>query len=397
MPIAVHCPSCDAKLNAPDAAAGKTVKCPKCKEAMVIPDADEVAVEEAAPPKKSKARADDDKPVVKKKKIIVEDDEDEYEEERPRKKKGKKKPAKAGLSPVLIAAILGGVLILGGGGFAAYWFGIREKPKETANTNNPGTPPQPGPPGGGPPMPGGGNLPGPSVGGPGVGTPNVPSGAVKPLYENANPRIATFRQISSNNLKQIGLAMHTVADVYNGSLPAGIYDSNGNVGLSWRVAILPFIEQESLYKQFKLNEPWNSEHNKKLIPLMPKTYAAPGQEPNNGLTYYRSFTGPETAFPTPMRGAAGQPAFGLKFSGVQDGLSNTGIVVEAGDPVEWTKPDELVFSSSGAVPRFGGIFADSWHLLLGDGSVRRMKSSTPEGTIKAIITAKGGEVVNFDE
>lgn len=399
MPIAVICPGCNSRLNAPDAAAGKTVKCPKCKAAMVIPETEAnpgfETVEEAEmktkpqgkskPAVKSDVELDDDEDdrPRKKKKIEVDDDE---EDDKPRKKKGKKKPAPAGLSPVLVGAILGGVLLLGGGAFAVYWFAIREKPEEAAaGTPNP---PFAGPNSKGGPPPG---IPGPGSGGTSQ-PPTTPSGPVKPIYKTSN---FGSRRISANNLKQIGIAFHNMASTY-GSVPTGIGDATGNVGLSWRVAILPFVEEAELYRQFKLNEPWNSEHNKKLIPKMPKVFAAPGKEPNDGRTFYRSFAGPDTMFP-PARGQAGQIILGIKLSGVPDGLSNTAMVVEAGDSVDWTKPDELTFSAGGTLPRVGGIFGDGYTVLMGDGSVRFVKSSTPPDTLKALITVRGGEIVDFKD
>ena len=410
MPIAVVCPGCNSRLNAPEAAAGKTVKCPKCKAPLVIPEPDAdpgfetvddpvpspkkpAAASAKAPAVKTDVMLDDDdddeeeKPRAKKKSREVEDEDEDEDDDRPKKKgKGKGKKKSKGSPVLLIGAIAGGILLLVGA-FCIYWFAIREdKPKETANNTTPNVPPggpQPGGPGPGGFVPPGGGGPSPP-----------PSGPVKPLYETAT---STNRQISSNNLKQFGLAMHNFASVYNGAFPAGIYDSTGKVGLSWRVAILPYIEQESLYAQFKLDEPWNSEHNKKLIPMMPKLFAAPGQQPNDGYTYYRSFTGPDTAFPPPTAGRGGQPAMGLRMSGVTDGLSNTGFIVEAGDPVEWTKPDELVFTVTGPLPRVGGIFGDGYFILLGDGRPQWMKTTASPDTLKAIITARGGEIVDFNK
>jgi|GEM_PF-2634999 len=407
MPIAVVCPGCAAKLNAPDATAGKTVKCPKCKEPLAVPAESPApqfeVVDEPVPPKPAKPKP------VKKSDVVLDDeddDDDEDMEERPKKKKGKKKPAAAGLSPAVIAAIVGGALLLGGGAFVAYWFGIREPEAKPMTSNTPQMPSNPGlPPGGmAPPPPGGGpNVPGPNVPGPkpaGGGaatmpTPNTPSGPVKALYEEKHPAGPVYRAASANNLKMIAIAHHNAVSAYGSGFPAGIYDSNGNVGLSWRVAILPFIEQDSLYRQFKLNEPWDSEHNKKLIPLMPKTYAAPGADPKKGLTHYRSFSGANTMFPPPPRGTPGQLAFGLKMFDVPDGLSNTAMIAEAGDAVEWTKPDELVVSS-GSLPRLGGIFADNFAVVLGDGSVRRLKIDTPADKLKAMITPRGGETIDFN-
>src|SRR5207249_9424617 len=91
---------------------------------------------------------------------------------------------------------------------------------------------------------------------------------------------------------------------------------------------------------------------KKLLAQMPKQYAPPGGGGQPGFTYYRSFTGPDTLF-TPQRGQGGQPAKGLSFARVTDGLSNTAMVVEAGDPVEWSRPDELEYAAGKPLPRVG--------------------------------------------
>src|SRR5947209_5856729 len=64
---------------------------------------------------------------------------------------------------------------------------------------------------------------------------------------------------SSNNLKQIVIAFHNYASANNNALPNNLYTKDGKALLSWRVVILPYIEQEALYKQFKLDEPWDSD------------------------------------------------------------------------------------------------------------------------------------------
>jgi hypothetical protein len=153
MPIAVVCPGCNARLNAPDAAAGKTVKCPKCKEPLVIPspEADagfETVDEPAAPSKKpptpvkvpavktdvtvDDGEEEDVKPRAKK---MRDDDEDDEGEDRRRKKGKGKKKAKAGGSPLLLIGAIAGFVLLLGGGFCIYWFALRgDSTKETAGT-----------------------------------------------------------------------------------------------------------------------------------------------------------------------------------------------------------------------------------------------------------------------
>ena len=191
---------------------------------------------------------------------------------------------------------------------------------------------------------------------------------------------ASARMVSQNNLKQIGLAMHNYHDAFTALPAVAIYSKDGKPLLSWRVAILPFIEQDNLYKQFHLDEPWDSEHNKKLLAQMPKIYGPLGDK-----THYRVFHG---------KGAAFEGKKGLKFTSFTDGLSNTVLVVEAVDPVEWTKPEEFEYSAEAALPKLGGKpFENGFNALFGDGSVRMMSNKVKEELMRAVITRNGGETI----
>ena len=154
------------------------------------------------------------------------------------------------------------------------------------------------------------------------------------------------------------------------------------------MAILPFLEQGNLYRQFKLDEPWNSPHNLKLLPLMPKTYAPAAGTAGPNATFYRVFSGPNTPFsgPTPAR----LPASFL------DGTSYTILVVEAGQAVPWTKPDELVYNPAGPLPALGGMFKDGFNVLMADISVHFVKRTVSDKTLRAAITPAGGDVLGSD-
>src|SRR5262249_6139038 len=144
-------------------------------------------------------------------------------------------------------------------------------------------------------------------------------------------RLAAARMQSANNLKQITLALHNYESAY-GRLPAhAIYSKDGKALLSWRVAILPFIEQDALYKKFKLDEPWDSPHNKKLIPLMPPIYKpVRGKATEKFGTFYQVFFG---------NGAIFEGKSGIRITDIFDGTSNTIMVAEAGKDVIWSKPE----------------------------------------------------------
>jgi len=111
------------------------------------------------------------------------------------------------------------------------------------------------------------------------------------LKDAASPDAAARAQIAEN-LKQLGIGLHNYHDTYTILPTAAIYGKDGKALLSWRVAILPFIEHDDLYKQFKLDEPWDSEHNKKLIEKMPRTFAPAGsQAEKDHETHYQGFVG----------------------------------------------------------------------------------------------------------
>ncbi len=201
-------------------------------------------------------------------------------------------------------------------------------------------------------------------------------------------RTAAARAQSANNLKQIGLAFHNYHDVHGTLPPQAIYDKDGKALLSWRVLILPYIEQDALYKEFRLNEPWDSAHNKKLLARMPRIYAPVGGKnaaPNG--TFYQVFFG---------KGAMFEGKRGLGFRAVTDGLSNTLMAVESAKDVPWTKPDDVAFDGKD-VPKLGGLFEEGFNALFGDGSVRFMAKAVKKDTLKALITRDGGEVIGPGE
>lgn len=200
---------------------------------------------------------------------------------------------------------------------------------------------------------------------------------------------AAGRMQDANNLKQIGLAMHSYNDA-TGKLPAAATcDPNGKPLLSWRVAILPYIEQGGLYNQFKMDEPWDGPNNSKLIPLMPKTYAIPNDTTTPaGLTHYRVFVGNGAAFDW-CKGANIPNDF-------SDGTSNTILVVEAATAVPWTKPDELDYDPNGPLPALDNQFSGGSQAALADGEVRMISSSISQQTLRAAITRNGGETLGPD-
>jgi hypothetical protein len=194
-------------------------------------------------------------------------------------------------------------------------------------------------------------------------------------------------KISSNNLKQIVLAFHNYHDSNNNKLPSDILDKDGKPLLSWRVAILPYVEELELYKQFKQNEPWDSDNNKKLIEKMPKLYTPVRVKAKAGETFYQTFTGEGTIF------VKNVPVY--KIFNIPDGTSNTGMIFEAGEPVIWSKPADLAFDAKKPLPKLGGLFDGECHVAMGDGSVRLLKKNPDEQQMKYLIMPADGNPVDF--
>jgi hypothetical protein len=202
-------------------------------------------------------------------------------------------------------------------------------------------------------------------------------------------RASAGRMQSMNNLKQISLAMHIYHDQNNSFPPAASRDKAGKKLLSWRVLVLPYLEQQELFKQFHLDEPWDSDHNRKLIEKMPALYVAPQlskADRTNGKTTYLGVAGPTGMF--------GQ-AEGLKLRDITDGTSNTLMIVDVNDQnaVVWTKPDDWVPDEKKLLDALIGHYPEGFLAAFADGSVRLLMKNTDVNTLKALISYKGGEVV----
>lgn len=218
-------------------------------------------------------------------------------------------------------------------------------------------------------------------------------GLLLPAVQSA--REAARRTAMMNNFRQVMLAMLIHSDA-NRSLPAqAICDKDGKPLLSWRVAMLPYLEEGGLYREFRLDEPWDSEHNRRLIESMPAVYADPSapDEQAAGLTTIQVLTGKGTPF------TAADKA--IHLDDITDGTSRTVAIVEASpdQAVPWTKPDDLEFDPAeplagvGNPRRPGGLFLGGFF----DGSVRTF---TPEEIdpqlFRALVTPAGGEQISLD-
>lgn len=201
------------------------------------------------------------------------------------------------------------------------------------------------------------------------------------------------RQRATDNLKQIGIALHNYLDQKGTFPPQAIANAKGTPLLSWRVAILPYLDQQALYDRFHLDEPWDSPHNKELLKEMPAVFRspampAPSDEP--GLTRFQALVGGTTDH------TVINAPDGAKLSDITDGASNTIVLVEAAGTVPWTKPDDL---SPGPEDEEVGqrTHKQGFLALMADGSVHRIAADLPIPVFHALFTIDGGEVIDWEQ
>lgn len=196
-----------------------------------------------------------------------------------------------------------------------------------------------------------------------------------------------------NNLKQIGLGLQIYADVNGCFPPAYVADAEGRPTHSWRVLILPYIEQKPLYKRYDFNEPWNGPHNRLLAKSIPPCFRCPGDPslPGSANTSYVAITGQQTIW-------ADDIPPGL--DDISDGTSNTLAVVEiAGMGINWMEARDLPFSALNLgvnAPQGGGISSThpgAANVVFCDGATRTVQSTIPVDILKAFATKSAGETL----
>ncbi|GAB4139001.1 MAG: hypothetical protein Tsb009_07620 [Planctomycetaceae bacterium] len=202
----------------------------------------------------------------------------------------------------------------------------------------------------------------------------------------------------------MAIALHNYHETYGSFPPAVMYDKDGKPMHSWRVLILPFLEQGHLYKEYRLDEPWNSPHNSKLAYYMPREYRCPSYDSFLSdheidgpefkvLTNYVAIVGPGTIF---EKGRA------ITHKDVTDGTGKTIMLAETSRrPVHWMQPDDITPAKLVIDLRLskgekmsnheGGL-----HVLFADGAVRFLSSDVSLKTLRALCTRAGDETIDDD-
>ncbi len=194
-----------------------------------------------------------------------------------------------------------------------------------------------------------------------------------------------------NNLKQIGLGLHAQHDtIGNFAVPFALDDfKQPNPGLSWRVGMLPFVEQAVLFGQFDRSKRWDDPQNQFSSNRIVPAYST--LEEPNGPTFTRLF-----GFNGPGALMEANRKFPMKLTNVSDGVSNTAMVIEVTNGAIWASPTDVPYTRNGPLPSFGAAGNDYFLLLLADGSVRNVKKNIPPAIMHALIQIDDGQAVNWD-
>ena len=211
-------------------------------------------------------------------------------------------------------------------------------------------------------------------------------------------REAARQQVSMNNLRQIGMALHAYHDTHLKFPPAFIADASGRPRTSWRTLILPFMEQRPLYEQYDFNVAWDDPRNEGVRRTPLPFYASPRSTvPRNGTNYVVV----TSAIAPPAGAAPGVTTFpggqAQAIGNIRDGTANTILVIEIrNSDIEWSEPRDIDFNSLSTDPQApnsinvaGGIL-----VLMGDGTVRRLDPQTSLETLRALLTANGMENIS---
>lgn len=213
--------------------------------------------------------------------------------------------------------------------------------------------------------------------------------AIQVLGRNAS---SVFSQVGSSiggkdakDPMQVHLeTLHQALEKYHtdkGSYPpAMMTDKDGRPTMSWRVALLPYMNDEAktLYNQFRFDEPWDSLYNKRLIKKMPQAFRSPNRYAwgaGQWKTRDQVFTGAGTLF---------EGGKGIRKTDVTSKLI---LLVHAGDDraVYWTKPADISYAADGPLPQLTGRYDNRFEVLLNDGSFRRMQMPMDEKDLRSLI------------
>ncbi len=216
-------------------------------------------------------------------------------------------------------------------------------------------------------------------------------------YVSLRPAIQKARSNEASgvvriNMKQIGIGLHSQHDVQGFfGVPFAVSDDKAtNPGLSWRVGLLPYVEQNGLYRGFDRSSRWDDPRNIAFSSQLVSAYSTPDEPGGPTNTRMFGFNGPG-AFMEANR------KFPMKLSNISDGTANTAMAAEVTIGAPWASPTDVPYTRNGPLPSFGASGSDSFQILLADGSVRNIKKTISPAVMHLLIQIADGQPVNLDE
>ena len=201
-------------------------------------------------------------------------------------------------------------------------------------------------------------------------------------------RESAARQETMNNMKQIALAFHN----HHGAMAQfpspkirQFQPGARQAELSWRITILPFVEQENIWQRLNKDADWDHPENRPFLSPMPKIYMHLQRQDANKVqqdTHFQVFTGPNTPYP--------QWNTAPRMADFRDGTSNTFLIAEAQTPVPWLKPADMVVVPNAALP----LPPEQFLAAMADGSVRIVdRRRVSDGVLRLLIDPQDGQAL----
>lgn len=203
-----------------------------------------------------------------------------------------------------------------------------------------------------------------------------------------------MRGLCIQNIETIADAMRAYAKDYGTFPPPARLAPDGTPLHSWRVLLLPYLNQRELYDKFRLDEPWSSQNNQALVFDMPDVYRSPGAIQVTGAeSHYSMIVGVGTLFP-----ASGP----LGPTNAVDGWEQTLLLVEVATPTalsnQWTDPGELDIArlSNANISPIGGNHDGGAVVATVDGRGHFLRDSIEPSVLQALVTPNGNEGISGD-
>ena len=204
------------------------------------------------------------------------------------------------------------------------------------------------------------------------------------------------RHKQMDRYKRLLMAIHRYHNVYHAFPPSTPHrPKNGRPVLSWRVYLLPFLGQQALYEQFRLDEPWDSPHNMALLEQMPDVYSIRRGNRTHKANVKPGYT---TCVAPVGDGTIMGQAQPVAFRDILDGSGNTILLVEVDSEyaVPWTAPQDYPFDPRTPLAKIARYEGGLWLAGMCDGSVQMLRADITADLVLALFGMNDGKIIPLD-